>query len=466
MVAISTVTTSESAQNNTDTGSQNNHTVNVPFASVVAPDPYPTQMGVFWFGKVDPTSNYADVRTIYNEEGLTVVLHIIDRLLWYDRSPSPETLADWDAVTLYLNLEGNTGHNLSLRSHSLVAQLNHTGNRQNYQAAYQGGGSGWKLADTPFETTTGWRANGLNDYQVARGWYVRFSIPFASLGLSAPPPAGTTWGLGLVVHDRDDADGSFIPDTTWPETLNPYNPSTWGQMVFGLPVHTRDDLIPWGSSTIRHGLDGVSVSDAHVGGHSTCGDDAYPNYFENWGNLNYAGYSQVNIQNQWDVADWPCFSKYYITFPLDSLPVGKTMYSAHLTLHQFGNGWGGEVEPSYIQVLTIREEWDEGTITWNNAPLATENISGSWVEPIHFPGWPGIPRTWDISRAVAQAYGSGEPLRLVLYSADGAYHSGRYFSSSDTGDWNEVARPTLQVIWGVPFDYEGINRTFLPHIWR
>jgi hypothetical protein len=466
MVVISTVTTSESAQNKTDAGDQNKRIVNVPFASVVAPDPYPTQMAVFWFGEVDPTSNYADVRTIYNEEKLTVVLHIIDRLLWYDRNPSPETLADWDAVTLYISLDGSTGTSPSQRTHRFVAQLNHFQLRDNYQAAYQGDGTGWKLADTSFETATGFRGDGFNNYQNARGWYVRFSIPFASLGLSGPPQAGTTWGLGLVVHDRDDAAGTFILDTTWPETLNPFNPSTWDQMVFGLPVHTRGDLLPWGSSTIRHGMNGITVNDAHVGGHSTCGKDAHPNYFEDWGNLNYAGYSQVNIQNQWDIADWPCFSKFYITFPLDSLPAGGSVYSAELILHQFGSAWGGKVEPSYLQILTINTDWDEGTITWNNAPLAKENISGAWVEPISFPGWPGIARTWDISRAVAQVYGSGEPLRLVLYSADGAYHSGRYFSSSNMHDWNAVARPTLKVIWGVPYDYEGINLTYLPHIRR
>jgi hypothetical protein len=466
MVVISTVTTSESAQNKTDAGDQNKRIVNVPFASVVAPDPYPTQMAVFWFGEVDPTSNYADVRTIYNEEKLTVVLHIIDRLLWYDRNPSPETLADWDAVTLYISLDGSTGTSPSQRTHRFVAQLNHFQLRDNYQAAYQGDGTGWKLADTSFETATGFRGDGFNNYQNARGWYVRFSIPFASLGLSGPPQAGTTWGLGLVVHDRDDAAGTFILDTTWPENLNPFNPSTWDQMVFGLPVHTRGDLLPWGSSTIRHGMNGITVNDAHVGGHSTCGKDAHPNYFEDWGNLNYAGYSQVNIQNQWDIADWPCFSKFYITFPLDSLPAGGSVYSAELILHQFGSAWGGKVEPSYLQILTINTDWDEGTITWNNAPLAKENISGAWVEPISFPGWPGIARTWDISRAVAQVYGSGEPLRLVLYSADGAYHSGRYFSSSNMHDWNAVARPTLKVIWGVPYDYEGINLTYLPHIRR
>ena len=55
-----------------------------------------------------------------------------------------------------------------------------------------------------------------------------------------------------------------------------------------------------------------------------------------------------------------------------------------------------------------------------------------------------------MSWAVAEAYASGAPVRLALYSADSDYHSGKYFVTSETGDWNEVARPTLQVRWGDP----------------
>jgi hypothetical protein len=447
----------------------NNQTrrVNVPYAQVKPPDPYPTQMAIFWFGQVDPTNNYADVRTIYDDDNLTVVVHIFDRQLWYDANPTKENLTDWDAVSLFLSPDGNVEDAPGVNAHRFVAQVNHSQPRQNYQAAYQGNGSGWQPATTAFETTTGWRGGAFNDnQQSSRGWFARFSIPFSSLGFTHPPSKGTTWGLALVVHDRDDLAGTSIPDAVWPENMNSNIPSTWGQLVFGLPVHSPGDLLPWGSTTLRHGLEGVTVMDAHVGGHTTCGADHWPDFFNAWGDANYAGYTEINIQNQWDVADWPCFSKFYLTFPLDSLPDDKTFHSASLTLHQFGSAWGAEVEPSFIQVLTVAEDWDEATLTWNNAPLALENISGTWVEPIGFPGWPGIPRRWDVSRAVAQALAAGEPLRLALYSADGAYHSGRYFSSSDTGDWNAEARPTLKVVWGVPRDSGEFYFIFLPALTR
>ena len=53
-----------------------------------------------------------------------------------------------------------------------------------------------------------------------------------------------------------------------------------------------------------------------------------------------------------------------------------------------------------------------------------------------------------MSRAVAEAYASGAPLRLVLYEADWAYHSGKYFHSSDACDWNTEGCPALTITWG------------------
>jgi hypothetical protein len=85
-------------------------------------------------------------------------------------------------------------------------------------------------------------------------------------------------------------------------------------------------------------------------------------------------------------------------------------------------------------------------LNWNNAPLARENWDIIEVDPLANPGYPGVPRTWNVSGAVAEAYASGEPLRLVFYSADSDMHSGRYFYSSDYAD--AAVRPTLVVTWG------------------
>jgi hypothetical protein len=72
-------------------------------------------------------------------------------------------------------------------------------------------------------------------------------------------------------------------------------------------------------------------------------------------------------------------------------------------------------------------------VTWVNA-----------VDSTH----PAGSQYWDVSYAVAEAYRNGTPLRLAFYSTDGDYHSGKYFWTSDSTDWNGVVRPTLEVNWG------------------
>ena len=421
--------------------------VNIPF---FADQVRKAETAILWFGQVNATDNYTDVRIAYSQDQLEVHLAIFDRRLWYDTSPSLADLTAWDSASLYLDLDGNTGLQPDSNAYRFTSQLSGSQPRQNYFAASRGNGSGWTPANVPITSDSGWRGSGLNaDDKTARGWRTSIYIPFSSLGLSGPPAEGTIWGLAFTVYDRDDSAGTPIAPKTWPETANADQPATWGQLSFGLPSYTPPAATQGGSVTIRHKLAGATVVDGMVGGSSTCGTGL--DFFNEWGNKNYAGAGQVNVQNQWDVADWPCFSKLYITFPLEAVPAGKVILSASLTLHQFGGADPTQAEPSLIQVLTVAENWSEASLTWNNAPLAVENVSQAVAGVItgHV-NWPGVPITWDMSRAVAAAYQKDNRLRLVLYESDTAYHSGKYFSSSDTGDWNAAGRPTLTINWGEP----------------
>jgi hypothetical protein len=421
--------------------------VNIPYdANTALP-----RRSIFWFGRVDPTSNYADARLIYDDDQLYVTLHIFDRHTWYDTAPTPNLLTAWDAATLYLDLDGNTGNAPDNDSFRFVAQLNNPPQpRDNYQAAYQGNGSGWAQANVPFVSLAGWTGIAVNNNNGDdRGWTVNFEIPFASLGLSGRPADGTVWGLATAVHDRDTPNGSpAIPDQVWPENSNSSQPATWGQLHFGLPGYSSSAL-PQGATTIKHGLNGAVVTDAQVGGYFDCGQPYNPNFFNGWGDANHynrPNRSQVNIQNQANLGDWPCLSKTYITFPLSQIPANKQIIAAVLTLNHFGNSNPALAGDSLIHVMTVGENWSEQTITWNNAPLAVENFVVTRVPPVSgAPCWPCFPRIWDVSRAVAQAYAAGQPLRLALYATDSAMHSGKYFYSSDA---DEAGRPTLVVTWG------------------
>ncbi|GIV21058.1 MAG: hypothetical protein KatS3mg023_2809 [Armatimonadota bacterium] len=405
------------------------------------------QTAIAWFGQVTPTRNYADIRVGYNSTELYVYVAIFDRHLWYDENPQAETLTQWDAVTLLIDTSG--GERMSPSCWRFVAQLYGEPNDR-YKAVYRGSSAGWQRVSVPFRAVPGWRGNALNnDDDTDRGWAMGFTIPFSSLE-TAPPAEGALWRIAVLVRDRDDPRTPPTTYESWPPSASQNSPVCWGFLHFGLPTY-QEAALPTGYTLIRRPQQNSPlVPDADVGGAiaNQCPGEEY-HIWNEWGNRNYGKAPDFNIQNQSDVADWPCFAKYYVTFPLDSIPAGKRIVRARLTLHQFGNGGApGEARPSWIQVLIAAADWREETITWNNAPLALENVGGSWVQPLtQHPGWPGVPRTWDVSYAVARAYSRREPLRLILYSADSDYHSGKYFVSSDTGDWNTEGRPKLEVWW-------------------
>jgi hypothetical protein len=406
---------------------------------------------IAWFGQVTPSENYTDIRVGYNASELFVRLTIFDRRLWYDPNPTVDELTSWDAATLYLDQSANGSAAPDADAYRFIAQMNWWESpRTRWQAAYRGNGSGWTISSVPFMTESTYRGDGgINQDRDNRGWILTFHLPFTSVGLAGPPSQGTVWRLGIVVHDRDDASGTPLSPKRWPEDLAENRPTTWGQLHFGLRSYIAPPATPRATVTIQNGLGGAVVADGEVGGGTVCGDGL--DYWTQWGAKNYAGQTQVNVQNQTDVADWPCFSKVYITFPLTSLPAGKVIISATLTLYQFGNAgqdYTPGPQPSLIQVLSVGEGWSGATLTWNNAPLAVENVSQAWVNPLsELPPWPGLARIWDVSMAVAESYAASRPLRLALYSADSAMHSGKYFYSSHA---DAPARPTLRVLWGDP----------------
>jgi hypothetical protein len=413
------------------------------------------QSAIFWFGRVDNQSNYVDVRVGYDNNKLWIHTAATDRRLWYnkelDKNPNSADLPNWDAVTIFLDTTNNGGSTPSAGDYRFVSQLTWWEPRTNYNAAYKGSGGSWVQIPFTITAKAGWRGNEPLDNIDDRGWTMTYEIPFSEMGLSGPPSQGTVWGLGVALHDRDTAAGPPLPIQRWPEQMNGSQPSTWGDLAFGLPTYSPPAAVHGGTVTIRHKLNGAMVKDAHVGGSTVCGGPYGPSFFNGWGDANYAGVKQINVQNLGDIADWPCFSKVYLTFPLGSVPANHKILSAKMTMHQFGGADVSKAQPSLIQVFTVNEDWNEGTITWNNAPLAAQNVARTWAYVIKdFPGWPGVPVSWDVSGAVADAYEKGTDLRLALYEADWALHSGKYFLSSEEDDWNAVARPTLEVEWGSP----------------
>lgn len=376
--------------------------------------------------------NYADVRIRYTADGVFVHVAVIDRLLWYSPTPTTEQLTAYDAVSLYFH----DGHH----AYQFDAQMTWwEPDRSDWQASYVDG----VQTSVPFTTTDVWRGDEPNNDTDDRGYFIQFTIPFS-------PTAGDEWQAAVIVHDRDDEQGTPIPNQYWPVGMALDDTSTWGTLRFVSPV-THTAVIGDTRQSIA-----TAVMDGMVGGSSVCGQGI--GFWGEWGDTNYDGVHFANVQNQIDIADWPCFSRYYVMFPGINLEDGQFIVSAVIHLHQFGNGgqgWQPPPQPSFIQVMATAVNWHSDTITWNNAPPALENYSGVWVYPLDdYPEPPGVLYEWDVTTAVNLGYTS-----FVFYSSDLPQHSGRYFWA--TSFYLEDARPKLVVYRG---DIDG--RVYLPMIMR
>lgn len=440
------------------------------------PDITVTPPAILWFGTLNATSAYCEVRLAYNNTDLFIHCLVADRLLYYSGQPQKQTLQDWDAVTICLDINGNPAQ-ISPSSFAFVGQLgpdsihpneNWVANRSDFQAAWQGNiAEQWQLVEQPFETHSYYRGEGgPNSGNTCHGWWLSFRVPFSSLGLPNCPAVETIWGLGVLLHNRTQPAQvpaqQAVQTSSWPATFQygnqPTPPSTWGELYFFDPSSSAASQ-PHGvpkTLQINPDLDGA------VGGGTDCGEKDWQNLFDAWGNRNRAGVGQINIQSQTEATDWPCFAKYYLRIPLNALPAEAQIHSATLRLYQFGNsgeGTWGAAPHSHIQVFSVRRDWDPQTITWNNAPSAWESVASSHVAPVPlapspFGGAlipyadPPLAREWDVTRAVMQAVAADEPCRLLLYSADDRYHTGKYFYSLAIGDarW----RPTLQIQYSLP----------------
>lgn len=273
-----------------------------------------------------------------------------------------------------------------------------------------------------------------------RGWTAYRLIPWAELG--GKPALGAEWPLALQANG--DA---------WAGTLHWGLPDYAGKAQAGAQVLT----LPLSA-------------DATLGGGTDCGFDDDPNegrstsFFERWGaeNLGYLGGNlvnmgaalpYVNVQAQWDTADWPCYAKYYAAWSLAALPAGAQVLSATVEMRQFGNpgynpgynedgslNTNGGTGETVMQVYEVNQAWQESAITWDNAPVPAENTSRTLVRPLPrdcspVGSWycnPGIPYSFDVTEIVKRAQADGrDAASMALYTAAGQYHSGKYFSSRE-----------------------------------
>ena len=423
------------------------------------------QSAIFWFGQNKqgvPSRNYADVRLAYTAQALRVHVLVVDYYLWYNEDPQPNhDLTQYDAVTLYLDTHHDRMATPQSDDYYFLSALHlyPVEDAPEYRRQARGTGSGWNTAwSGTWTDTVGWQwsDNGPNDNSgnIDYGWVAIFTVPWSTLGLAGPPSTGTVWGLGVQLHDRDGyPPAGYVAPDYWPETFLTGNPSTWGELHFGNAGYQPPSAVPEGTTIIRAAtpLDNT-VEDAWMGGGGWCYSGHEGHAEDNHGD-DVALYVGSEIQP----THFPCYNKSYLRFALNSLPPGKVIISATLTLHHWGGADVAAGTSSYVWLSSVTDTWDEMTIHWNNAPLAQENFSMTRIPPKTTElEWPGDPYTWDATKAVAEAYAAGQPVSFAMYDSTTGRDSSKYLTSSETGlgdppdywNWNIEGRPKLTIAWG------------------
>jgi hypothetical protein len=242
-----------------------------------------------------------------------------------------------------------------------------------------------------------------------RGWAGSIVIPWADLG--GKPAQGDEWTL-TARHMGAEWAGVM----QWGERAEYAGTLPDGAVVLSLPLS----------------------ADATLGGSTDCGANAWPAYFPTWGdaNLEATKYGAWwTVQNQWDTADWPCYSRYIARWQLPTLPDGATVTGAWLDSYKFGHsGYAGEsTGTNVMQAWQTSPTWQENAVTWNNAPLALEATSRTPVGECKVAECAvGDWHSFDVSEIVRRGYADGQAeASALMYSAAGQYHSGRYFYSRE-----------------------------------
>jgi hypothetical protein len=419
----------------------------------VTQDMYFSQTAIFWFGVDDgpsqmPGRNYADVRVRYTSSNLEIKVIGIDYYLWYDQSNTPGDLTQNDSVAIYVDTAHDRATTPKTDDYYFLLGARDWEDPARYRRQARGNGASWNTSWSATWTNNfygAWEEGGgynLNNSHVDYGWDGTFIIPWSVFGLSAPPAEGTLWSLGMQIFDRDSA-SAMSASEGWPETFSANSPATWGELHFGAPSYTPKPGGAGGTVTIQGS--GV-MEDAWVGG----GPGGLSGHMGNGSNLNHGDDPDLFTGNEQMPVHFPYFNKSYFRFPLTTVPTGKTILSAKLYLYHWGNADPVQATASWVHLFQISDSWAENTITWNNAPLAQENIALTWMDPIRGDGYADPPKEyfWDATQAVAAAYAAGQSANLAIYESDVDQHSNRYLYGSEADEWLASYRPKLVITWG------------------
>jgi len=113
---------------------------------------------------------------------------------------------------------------------------------------------------------------------------------------------------------------------------------------------------------------------------------------------------------------------------LPSLPQGAVLYDAILCIWQYTFS-SYERKPFYVTAHEVKEDWTEGTLTWNNQkPHEAEILDYAKMDKV---GSSIVPKQLHVTKLVRKWYNTGNNYGIMLKMYDEKIHSDATFLSSD-----------------------------------
>jgi len=177
-----------------------------------------------------------------------------------------------------------------------------------------------------------------------------------------------------------------------------------------------------------------------------CTRDAYVSLFNP--DNNYGGAATISVGHFGTVYD-NRFTRSFMYFDLSQLS-GRNVERARLVMSYGVHS----PNPLDLRISRVTQNWNEGTITWNNQPDINEAVSANFTESGTGAGW----SNYDITNIILNILSGGANYGIGMRQPSNNLNTYRLYRSRETSD--SGAYPKLRV------DISGVGQARVSGSWR
>jgi len=401
--------------------------------------------GIAWLGAFTRNANYAEIRAIFDSEGLDLQISVSDLFVWWIMEDGLQwggtPVADpigWDSLEIVIDPAGigpDPGGALPTAGALRILAANYPYNDpvgypetalpHSCTRTWAGAGGSWaEVADPAAGERVWYHAHGSswnedpgpsdNTTTFDNGTVYSFFIPWSSLGLDSEPPSGGTMRMAVVVHDVDDprdadttgmdpppssrgsAEVGPLPDRAWPEGADPEDASTWGTIVLNQAPYAPPPVDSEEEITLYPG-DVPEMRDVTIGGHSFIedrwidgGGDPAAYGWDSCMETRFGTAENLFVHPEGGPTHMCFFDRILMYWDLAAaIPSDHAVTRADLVLHHFGGDTNEDPGTPGFEVMT--------------SPVQVHRIEGDWID---------LPLddcvTWNTAPLAAENVGYGE----------------------------------------------------------